>query len=337
MKLLFSLFTVGLICFSSLTAFSQETNEAELDKVITEMTRAYGFCIGQSFSLDRMQREFPELQNSVKIAQYEWSVVFGKSCETVEDRLSRLLADDWISLRDKIQTAGRENLTKTQISRDSTIAFIELVKKRAKGEIQSPVLETLLIFNPDFIANPAAEMSQGFKRTFRTGNHTKAKGIDFQIEYPMSWKAKEGVRPNIIQKITSDNGSGTTSIMLIVKDIPLFNGRKLTNKEKALMFTSDVVKSFVPDGATFISAKPIVLDAQKGAMLVYDEVVERVDLKMRVRNVQFITTYGDKMIIINCLMGSVNETSAKLNERYKRLEPIFKLVANSFVIQSQYK
>lgn len=337
MKLIFSFFGIALICFSSLNVFSQEIDEAELNRVITEMNRAYGFCVGQSFSLDRMQRDFPELQNAVKIAQYEWSVVFGKSCETIEDKLSRLLAGNWIPLRDKIQTAGKENLAKTQITRESAISFIELVKKRAKGEIQSPVLEILLIFNPDFIANPATEMSQGFKRTFRTENHLKAKGVDFQIEYPMSWTAKEGVRPNIIQKITSDDGSGTSSIMLMVKDIPLFKGRKLTNKEKALMFAPDVIKSFVPDGATFISAKPIVLDAQKGAMLVYDEVLERVDLKMRVRNVQFITTYGDKMIIINCLMGGVGETSAKLNERYKRLEPLFRLVANSFVIQSQYK
>lgn len=215
MKLLFSFFVVALICLSALPVFSQGTDETELVRVFTEMNRAYGFCEGQSFSLNRVQREFPELQNSVKIAQLDWSAVFGKSCERVEERLGWLLADKWDAHKEKIQTSLNENLTKTQVSRNEAIAFLEIVKKRAKGEIPSPMLETLLIFNPDFIANPVAEMSQGFKRTFRTENHSKAKGIDFQIEYPMSWTAKEGVRPNIIQNIKSDNGFGMNSIMRI--------------------------------------------------------------------------------------------------------------------------
>lgn len=337
MKLLFSFFVVALISSSALHVSSQGTDEAELVRVFTEMNRANGFCEGQSFSLNRVQREFPDLQNSVKIAQLDWSSVFGKSCETVEDRLRWLLGGKWAAHKEKLQTSLNENLAKTHVSRDEAIAFIENVKKRAKGEIPSPILETLLIFNPDFIANPVAEMSQGFKRTFRTENHSKAKGIDFQIEYPMSWTAKEGVRPNIIQNIKSDNGFGNNSIMLMVKDIPLFKGRKLTSREKALMFAPSNVKNLVPDGAIFISAKPIVLDAQKGAMLVYDLTGERVDVKMRVRNVEFVTTYGDKMIMVNCMIGITDESLAKLDEKYKRLEPLFKSVANSFVIQSQYK
>lgn len=337
MKLLFSFFVVALICLSASPVFSQGTEEAELVRIFSEMNRAYGFCKGQSFSLDRIRKEFPELRNSVNIAQLDWSTVFGKSCETVEDRLSRLLADKWVAHRDKIQAAGIENLSKTQISRDDAISFLEIVKKRTKGEIPSPMLETLLIFNPDFMANPVAEMLQGFKRTFRTANHSKAKGVDFQIEYPMSWTAKEGVRPNIIQFIKSENGFGMDSIMLMVKDIPLFKGRKLTSREKALMFAPSNIKNLVPDDVVFISAKPIVLDAQKGAMLVFDQVAERVDLKMKIRHVQFVTSYGDKMITVNCAIGVTDESSSKLDERYKRLEPLFKLVANSFVIQSQYK
>lgn len=337
MKLHFSFFVVALIGSSVLHVYSQGTDEAEFVRVFTEMNRVYGFCKGQSFSLNRIQREFPELRNSANIAQLEWGAVFAKSCETVEDRLSSLLGDKWIAHRDKLQNAGIENLAKTQISRDDAIAFLEIVKKRAKGEIPSPMLETLLIFNPEFIANPVAEMSQGFKRTFRTENHSKAKGVDFQIEYPMSWTAKEGIRPNIIQNIKSDNGFGNNSIMLMIKDIPLLKGRKMTSREKALMFAPSNVKNLVPDGAIFISAKPIVLDAQKGAMLVYDLTGERVDVKMRVRNVELVTTYGDKMIMVNCMIGVTDESIAKLDEEYKRLEPLFKSVANSFVIQSQYK
>jgi hypothetical protein len=332
----FSLTIIIICCLFAVPALSQN-DKTELIRVFTELNRVYGFCEGQSLSLNTIEKEFPELRNATTTARLEWNTVFGKSCEAVEDKLSPLLADEWIAHKDKIQTALRETLSKNQISRNDAIGFLEIVKKRTKGDIPSPMLEMLLIFNPNFIANPVAEMSQGFKRTFRTGNHPKAKGVDFQIEYPMSWTPKEGIRPNIIQNIQSDNGFGESAIMLMVKDIPQFNGRKLTNKGKALMFAPTVVKNLIPAGKTFISAKPIVLDGQKGAMLVFDEVSERVDRKMRTRNVQFVTAYADKMIMINCLMGVLDGPLAKLNERHKRLEPLFKAVANSFVIQSQYK
>jgi hypothetical protein len=336
MKLLFSFAVVTLLSVSAFPVFSQETN-TELVRVFREMNRAYGFCQGQSFSLNRTQEEFPELQKSVLITKLEWAAVFGKSCKTIENRLQLILADKWDSYREKVQTALIENSTKTQISSDQANTFLEIVKKRTKGEIESPVLETLLIFNPDFLENPVAEMSLGFKRTYRTENNSKAKGIDFQIEYPMSWAAIEGIRPNIIQNIKNYNGHGSTSIMLMVKDLPLFNGRKLTSKEIAQMFSPNYIKNLVPNDTIFISAKPITLDAQKGAMLVFDKFVERVDLKIRSRNVQFVTTYDNKMIMINCITGVENETLEELNERYKKLEPLFKAVANSFVIQSQYK
>jgi hypothetical protein len=187
------------------------------------------------------------------------------------------------------------------------------------------------------MANPVAEMSQDFKRTFRTKDHSKAKGVDFQISYPMSWTAQEGIRPNIIQKMQSDNGFGAGGITLMVKDIPLFEGRKLTSKEKALMFAPNNIKNLVADDVVFVSAKPVVLDAQKGAMLVFDQVLERVDNKMKIRTVQFVTSYEDKIIMINCTISVNEESFAKLDEKHKRLEPLFKSVANSFVIQSQYK
>lgn len=68
-------------------------------------------------------------------------------------------------------------------------------------------------------------------RVFRTQGHPKAKGVDFQVRYPASWRPAEGERPNIIQKFVSENGRGLESIMLVVKDIPLPEDYKPTKRE----------------------------------------------------------------------------------------------------------
>ncbi len=135
MKILFSFCAITLIYFSALPASSQETDKAEYAIIFNNMSRAYGFCKGQSFSLNRIQSEFPELRNPATIAQLEWSTVFGRSCETLEDRLGRVLADKWIAFRDRMLSAATESLAKTQLSRDTAIEFLEIVKKRAKGDI----------------------------------------------------------------------------------------------------------------------------------------------------------------------------------------------------------
>ena len=65
-------------------------------------------------------------------------------------------------------------------------------------------------------------------------------------------------------------------------------------------------------------------------------VEQRVDVKMALSNMHFITLYKNKMIFIQCMSGSASPDMAAAQAKFERYEPLFKLVANSFVLQSQY-
>jgi hypothetical protein len=171
--------------------------------------------------------------------------------------------------------------------------------------MESPVLEIFLTYNPNFQKNPAEEFLYGFTRSYRTKDHAKAKGIDFQIQYPVSWHAKEGQRPNVIQILTSENGRGLDSIVLIVKDIPLPQAYSITEKELDDLFSERSLKETLPEGASFISAKPVILDGRKSGMLVFEQMQQRVDSTVKMRGLQFMTTYKNKMILVQCLTGTV--------------------------------
>ena len=119
----------------------------------------------------------------------------------------------------------------------------------------------------------------------------------------------------------------------MVRDNPI----PLTEQDLDDLFVESELKGMVPEGAKFISVKPIVLDDHKGAMIIYDDIVQRVDILITMRSLIFITIYDGKMIFIQCLVSALPGEESKLQERFNHFEPLFKMIANTFIIQEQYK
>ena len=236
----------------------------------SDLSQAYGFYNGQRFTIERIRKEFPTLAAEALKAQMEFDLVFGSSYENIENELRKLLGDKWNEYKNQMRKQLASNLGNSSMSDAQAVAFVKQVTARAKGQAESPVLETLLTYNPTFQKTPAEEFLRGFTQIYRTKNHPKAKGIDFQIQYPKSWQVREGQRPNVIQFITSENGRGPDSIILMVKDIPLPEGYKGSDEEINDFFTPESLREILPEGSSFISAKPVVLDGRKGGMLVFD-------------------------------------------------------------------
>lgn len=300
-----------------------------------DLSRAYGYYNGQKLSIENVQKAYPALAAEASKAHMEFELIFKSSYENIEKELQEILGQRWAEYKNQMQRQIN-SLRSPPVSEAQAIAFIQEVKLRAKGQIEPPVLETLLIYNAQFKINPAEEFMRGFTSTYRTKGHAKAKGIDFQIQYPKSWRAKEGQRPNVIQLITSENGRGFNSIVLMVKDIPLPPGYRIPEQEMNDLFSPQSLKEMIPDGATFVTSKAVVLDHQKGGLIVFDQTQQRVDTKISMRILQFVTVYRNKMIFVQCMTATPDSGHTELNDRFRKMEPLFKLVANSFVIQSQY-
>ena len=301
-----------------------------------DLSRAYGYYNGQKLSIENVQKAYPALAAEASKAQMEFELIFKSSYENIEKELRKILGQRWTEYKNQMQRQIVDSLRSSPVSKAQAIAFIQEVKLRAKGQIESPVLETLLTYNAQFQSNPAEEFLRGFTSIYRTKGHAKAKGVDFQIQYPKSWRAKEGQRPNVIQLITSENGRGFNSIVLMVKDIPLPSGYRITEQELNDLFSPQSLKEMIPDGASFVTSKAVVLDRQKGGMIVFDQTQQRVDTTISMRSQQFVTVYKNKMIFVQCMTATPGSSHAELNDRFKKMEPLFKLVANSFVIQDQY-
>lgn len=183
------LFTLLMIFVVAGTAFSEEFSTKE--PRWKQLSQAYGFVLGQQASLELIEKKFPDLEKDVKDAWFIFnSTALGESVKGVEEELHRELGDKWSEYK-KGMTAQINSLIQGQeLTRQQAIAFLQEVRKRAKGEMPESILTALLSAHSSFAKNPGLELSTGWKQTFRTKGHPKAKGVDFSISFPASWSKR---------------------------------------------------------------------------------------------------------------------------------------------------
>ena len=319
---------VFLVLAANTQSVVAQTIEAPLYK---DLSRTLGFIMGQRFTLNIIKVEYPNLALQAQVAESEFESSFSNAEKNIIYALQEILKEECPEFLEILEQQINEILSTQQLNQEVAARFIAEVESRARGEIPSPVLETLLTYQ--FTDWPMEEFTLGYNRIFRTKNHPKAKDVDFQIRYPISWRPEEGERPNIIQKFTSENGRGLEGFSLMVIDLPF----PITEQDLDDFFVESELKGMVLEGGKFISAKPIVLDKHKGAMIICDYTAQRVDMTITMRTLMFLTIYEGKTIQILCFVSALPGAENELQERFNRFEPLFKMIANTFIIQEQYK
>jgi hypothetical protein len=323
-----------LLFITAMNVFGQTTDNLIKPKY-KRVSEAYGYLTGQEYSLDLIKKEFPQFEMSILKAQMSFNSAFGKSKEGMKIYLAEYLGqNEFNQYEGKLISEMKKILGNQTFTEEIAKNFILEVESRAKGNIASTVLETLLTFQ--FSDRPQDELISGFTTTFKTKGHQKSKNTDWQIKVPKSWKAEEADRPNIIQKFTSDYGSGNQSIMLMVKEVPIPNGYKMTKEELNDLFTEKEMKDMVPDGGKSISCAKMTLDNNIGGMIEFEQTMERLDFKMKIRMVQFMLIRGNKMYTLQGTVGS-EKPDIDLSLEMKKHLPLYKLVANTIVVNDQYK
>jgi clan AA aspartic protease (TIGR02281 family) len=296
-------------------------------------SEAYGYLIGQEYSLDYIKKKFPELELNIDRLQISFNLNFGKSKEALRNYLSNIFSDTELEKHKEslVKELNRQFANQT-FTEDDAIAFLLEVDNRAKGNIASPVLETILSFQ--YADRPHGEFLAGFTTLFKTKGHPKSKGTDWQIRVPKSWRAEEADRPNIIQKFLADQDDTNQSIMLMV--LPFPEGHPPTKAELDELFTDKGSRSIVPEKGKFISFTKMTLDNNIGGMLVYEQTTSRMDFTITVRMAQFMFIKATKIYVLQGTVGADNHETDLSLEMQKYL-PLYRLVANSIVVNDQYR
>ncbi|MBX3291369.1 MAG: hypothetical protein KF881_00595 [Acidobacteria bacterium] len=314
---------------TSIMSVVAQTSTSDPEARDREVFRAYGYCFGQQKSIDQIKRDFPQLRVSMSQAEAAFNVTFGKSCTAIGDKFGE-------AIRLKLNEEFNRYITGAPMSEAVAREFVAKIEARAKGDIETPVKETLLTFNPDFQEQPALEFMRGFTRPFSTEGHSKAKGLTVEIKVPMSWMSREGNRPNIVQFFKAEYGRSDASMLIEIREIIPPKGKKVTQRDLDAMFTPTNLKVFVPEGGVVLESKPIILEGQRGGMLVYDVTAGRLDLTLTMRTLSYMVFYKNRLISIQFSVGGLMQDRTKLIAQFVKTRPLFNMIANSMIIRDAY-
>ncbi len=301
------------------------------------MSRTYGYYIGQTYTLDNIKKKYPNLQNEIFLIKNDFDLKYLKSIKDIEQFFTKNMSKKQWSDFQKMVKDGIKKQLNTNISYEESLEAIQVVKARIKGDIESPVIETLLMFNPNYQKNPIEELNDKFIQTYNSKDNPKAKGVDFSVKVPKSWKSQEANRPNIVRKFTSNNGyiiedTFIENIMILVYDLPI-EVKKLTSQD-----VTDVCND-IPENSVLRDCKEAILENLPAVVKRFKLNMKRLENSMNMEVVQYNVFYKNKMIIIQGQVGTMNEKISEktLLERFEKFKPVFNYVANSLMISNLYK
>lgn len=335
MRIIFHQFSIILLLSAfALNAYAEIMLSNALAK---DIGQAYGFYLGQNYSLSEISKKYPSLSGLALIAEKEFSATFKSSIEGMDALMAKYAESEWKKIKKQLTNQIASSINIEKISEIQARQFVELVRKRAKGNIDSPVIETLLLFKFGYENNPEREFLDGYKYKYSTNGVGKAKGVAFSIESPKTWVAKEGNRPNIAQKFVSENGRGLELLLILIKEMPLQPGEKITEKDISEILNPKDIQDFIPDGGVYLNSGKLTLENLPGFWVHFKMDGARVRNTVGMETIMYAIFYKNKMIQIQGgVMTSINGEPADRGG-LKKYEKLFDLMANSFVIFNMYK
>jgi len=305
--------------------------------VVKDIGQAYGFYLAQKNSLTEISKKYPTLSGLAFIAEKEFLASFESSIQGMDAIMIKHAENTWQKIKNHLvkQISDFNNID--QVTESQARQFIEIVRQRAKGNIESPILETFLLFKSGYENNPEHEFLDGYKYKYTSDGSGKAKGVAFSIESPKTWAAQEGNRPNVVQKFLSENGRGLEGFLILIKEIPMGPGEKISEKDVSEMLNPKEINNFLPDGAIHIKSGKLNLENLPGFWMHYKMNMSRVKNLWEFEVSMYAIFYKNKMIQIQGQVATSVNGKTINSEGLRRYEKLFDLIANSLVITNMYQ
>lgn len=309
-------------------------NAVELTKpLMMDMSRTYGYVTTQNLVLERLKKKYPNKKHEYYKAQVEFDLKFKPSIDNFKKAFGE---EGWKKFEGILGNKLIDEANKINLNSSYKNGFANEVLLRVKGNIESPVLETLLMFHPKYQKNPSLEFTDGFKKRLSSKDKPKAKGVDFHIDIPKSWKVKDGKRPNVIWLSNGNNGyldkgNSSVSFSAIVRKLP----------ENINSISNDEAQEFCNEAFKDSYIKECIKTTLENLPTVYARntmEIKRLRLSSTMEIANYFVFYNDKLILLQGMVNTINNqlTRKQLNKKFEKYLPLFDQIANSLVIKDLY-
>ena len=316
-----------MLCMPAIAALNHNPES------VTALSKAYGFLLGQEYSLARIEKAYPAHRLHVEQARLGFGSAFPDAKAKLEKELAAALGTDKVrQLHAEMFKKVKSLLDQQALSPEIAQQFLEQVKARAKGqEIDPDVLNYLLAVR--YADSPVGEFGAGFRQRYQTDGSGKSQGIKLKLQLPRSWVAKEGERPHIVQKWVSEGGTGMANILLQVRDA---EGYKPSRREMDEFVRSGEIRDVVPDGARFITGGAFSQEQSVGYWMEMSMAQERAAMRMVSRGFMYVLFFRGKGVMLMCMTAGPEDSSVKVDADSVKMRPLCQQVMNSVVFEQAY-
>ncbi|PNK61080.1 hypothetical protein [Psychrobacter sp. FDAARGOS_221] len=295
---------------------------------IVNVASGYGFLVGQEISVQLIANRYPDLAKEAYLAQARFNLKFPDLKQNQIAIIQSSGVPEVDQLLEQTKAELQAHLSRQSTSRLEALRFIDTVNQRAKGEIESPFLESFLMIQYD--DKPYQEITDGFYNQFSSSALSQAKAVNLTIKIPKSWQQQEASSPDIIKKWISQDGTGLDTIMLTVKELP---EPKVDAKTVEALYNNDEVNELLPDEMILIDkGSPITLDELPGYWIHMGAEMQYPEFTSYVEQTMYVIFYDNKMIGIQCATANTPDNKSQVELRARSIQPLCATVANTLVI-----
>jgi len=296
--------------------------DAQLQKYSPKVSFAietYAFLKGQSTALEKISRQFPSLKTKVVTVEQDSKISFVRAQRNIEHFLQEeLTVADYKILQKRIGCMLEAQIKSPIEKEEYAIDFLNLVSSRSYFIADTLVEKGILSFA--YHDTPHQEITDGHFINFTTKNHPKSYRAGLKVPIPKSWLAQEAEMPHTIQQFTSHYGNGEARIVIVVYDLSAQQSEMILNERS--------ITQMIPPESRLIQTDKIEIDGIPGIMIEAEQSLGYTDNQMKIRMLQFMFIQNQKLY---CLQGSIGpvQASNNLDEKIKKYEPLFRLVASN--------
>lgn len=178
--------------------------------------------------------------------------------------------------------------------------------------------------------------AQVLNAKFDTRNHPKAKGVWATIKYPAGWQAKEGERPNIVQKFT-----GEFRDMYVILMLQILDARAPVEKECSDMGTAEFAELFSDKASNQFAVNVKKSKHEEKPAFLYEmhSTIERAGMSFQTANKAMTVCYKNTLISALCNPMKIDRATNSMKSTQRELSeasPLCFQYFNSLVLMDKY-
>ena len=307
-----------LAFFLSFSCFSQVKNENQLF-----LNKTFGFIYGQQHTLNIIKQNFPEQIIEASIAELEFDKSFSRALSNINIEIRKIHGSAFEDYLSKIKDISDKYFSSNKMSKKDAVLFIEKVKSRAKGNIKSPFLETLLKY--EHLDNPVDELLNNHANIYSVINYSNSRMMKLEIKIPQSWKELDGDSSLILKKFRSEYGLGKEIITVSKK---LISNRLITDN----LFTEKELQKMIPKNSKIPLIDTENINNKLTGIIRYEQINPTIKSNQKRYIIQYSFKYNNTLLIIECAIYGVIEDD--LNLKFQKFNPLFQSIVKSVKINN---